>query len=295
MTDLNLFAELETIDVTELQDFNNTQSGGGRGLLPKGTAFIRPVYYVEYGVQKQREYEGKTKDPVPEFEIGFAIVGGSGLNAEGKPERYVLEEGKFPIIKSYPKPISLYDKSQCVGIHKALNRVGNKCSHMVQKLIESPLYQVTITHEVPDKGKNAGKTVHKIDFRNLQPAWDSVNACEYTMPEVDKSIIQAFLWDKPSIGQWDSLYIDGMNEAVKNEKGEITKPATSKNFIQEKILSALNFEGSPIQKLLAAAGKEIAAPIASLEAGTEAEKTTVTAPADEPVQENSVVAVPDLD
>lgn len=292
MTDLNLLNELDAIDYSELQDFNNTQSGGGRGLLPKGTAFVRPVFYVEYGTQKQREFEGKTKDPVPTFEIGFAIVGGSGINAEGKPERYVLEEGKFPIVKSYEKPISLYEKSQCVGIHKALNRVGNKCSHPAQKLSESPLYQVNVTHEVPTKGKNAGKTVHRIDFRDLQPAWDAVRCEEIEMPAVDKSMIQVFLWERPSLGQWDSIFIDGFNEAVKNEKGEITKPASSKNFIQEKIMGALNWEGSKIQKLLQEAGKDVALPAASLEAGTTAEATATTTPADTAVEAGTV---PDLD
>lgn len=293
-TELNLFAELENLDTTELVDFNNIQSGG-RGLLPAGTAFVRPVYYVEYGVQKQREFEGVTKDPAPMFEIGFAIVGGSGLNAEGKPERYVLEENKFPIIKSYEKPISLNEKSQCVNIHKALNRVGNKCTHPAQKLAESPLYQLTIAHEVPTKGKNAGKTVNRFDFRNLQPAWDTINACEVNMPALVKSDIQAFLWDLPSLGQWDSLFIDGQYDAEKDESGKIKRPARSKNFIQEKILGALNFEGSKIQKLLQAANRDIVMP-STLEAEATPANVPPAPPADVDVPATgSVLQAPDLD
>lgn len=268
MTEYNLFAELENIDTTELVDFNNTQTGGGRGLLPAGTAFVRPVYYVEAGVQKQQVFDGVQKPPAPMFEIGFAIVGGSGKNLEGKPEKYVLEEGKFPVLKSWDKPISLNEKSYCVLVHKALNRVGNKCSHMIQKLPESPLYQLSITHRIPEKGKNAGKTVADFDFRTLQPAWDTVNACEVNMPSVDPKSIQAFLWDKPSLGQWDSIFIDGQFEAVKNDKGEITKPARSKNFIQEKILGAQNFEGSAIQKVLQGANRDVALAVESLETST---------------------------
>lgn len=292
---LDLFAELNTINTEELTDFNNTQTGGGRGLLPAGTAFVRPVYYVESGIQKQREFQGVTKDPAPMFEIGFAIVGGSGVNAEGKPEKYVLEEGKFPIIKSFDQPISLFEKSKCVGIHKALNRVGNKCNHPVQKLAESPLYQLSITHRVPEKGKNAGKTVADYDFRTLQPAWDSINACEVSMPAVPPSMIQAFLWDKPSLGQWDSIFIDGQFDAEKDESGKITKPARSKNFIQEKIMNALNWEGSKIQKLLQSANRDVVLPAPSLEADASAAPTVAAPPADVAVPAGTVPSVPDLD
>lgn len=293
---LDLFNELENIDVADLQDLNNIQTGGGRGLLPKGTAFVRPISYVEYGIQKQREFKGVTKDPAPMFEICFAIVGGAGQNEKGEPEKYVLTEGDFPIIKSYEKPISLFEKSQCIGIHKALNRVGNKCSHMVQKLAESPLYQLSITHEVATSGANAGKTVARFDLRTLQPAFDSIRGEEVQMPQLDKSKIQAFLWDKPSLGQWDSIHIAGQWDAQVDEKtGEIKKPAQSKNFIQEKILSALNFEGSKIQKLLQADNRDVALAAPSLEADASQKSTVAAPPADVEVPAGSVPAAPELD
>ena len=293
---LDLFNELNEIDVTDLQDLNNIQTGGGRGLLPKGTAFVRPISYVEYGIQKQREFKGVTKDPAPMFEICFAIVGGSGVNLEGKPEKYVLEEGNFPVIKSYEKPISLFEKSQCIGIHKALNRVGNKCSHMVQKLAESPLYQLSITHEVAETGANAGKTVARFDLRTLQPAFDSIRGEEVQMPQLDKSKIQAFLWDKPSLGQWDSIHIAGQWDAQVDEKtGAIKKPAQSKNFIQEKIMSALNFEGSKIQKLLQADNRDVALAAPSIEVDASETAQVTAPPADVEVPAGNVPAVPELD
>lgn len=291
---LDLFAELETLDATELLDFNNIQTGGGRGLLPKGTAFIRPISYVEYGTQKQREFEGKTKDPTPTFEICFAIVGGAGQNEKGESEKYVLEEGNYPVIKSYEKPISLFEKSASIRIHKALNRVGNKCSHMVQKLAESPLYQINITHEVPTKGVNAGKTVAKFDLTTLAPAFDSIRGEAVQMPVLDKSKIQAFLWDKPTLAQWDSIHITGQWDAQVDEAtGAIKRPARSKNFIQEKIMMALNFEGSKIQKLLQGANRDVALNAPSIEAPVDA--VVQAPPADVVVPEGTVLAAPELD
>lgn len=63
---------------------------------------------------------------------------------------------------------------------------------------------------------------------------------------------QCFLWDFPTQEQWDSIYIDG-----ETDKGK------SKNFIQEKILRAINFAGSPLAGFLESSGVDIAAALAT--------------------------------
>lgn len=69
-------------------------------------------------------------------------------------------------------------------------------------------------------------------------------------PEV-LSELRLFLWDFPTKPMWDSLYIPGEYEERKDEKtGKVIAPAKSKNVIQEKIKSALNWVGSPMHELL---------------------------------------------
>jgi hypothetical protein len=58
---------------------------------------------------------------------------------------------------------------------------------------------------------------------------------------------------------WDTLFIDGEYPERKNDKGEVTAPAKSRNQFQLKIAAAKNYKGSPIQVLLAEGGKELAA------------------------------------
>ena len=58
---------------------------------------------------------------------------------------------------------------------------------------------------------------------------------------------KVFLWNKPNKATWDSLFIDGTYE----KDGE----TVSKNFLQDTIKKALNFEGSPIEEMLEGLGE----------------------------------------
>ena len=60
--------------------------------------------------------------------------------------------------------------------------------------------------------------------------------------------------------QWGGLFVEGEYPERKNDKGEVTAPAKSKNVMQNKIKSAVNFIGSPIHTLLVAGGAKIDLP-----------------------------------
>jgi len=62
--------------------------------------------------------------------------------------------------------------------------------------------------------------------------------------------LKLFLWDNPDKDQWASIYIAGQYPAYTDDTGKEVRPARSKNVIQEKIMSALNWQGSPMQLLL---------------------------------------------
>lgn len=305
-TAINFLDLAHGIDVTTLDDMTDVSSGGGakRGLLPAGIAFVVFSSYIEYGNQPQT-FEGKAKDPQPEFRLGFHVVGGVGTNKDGELEDYV-QDGFCPTINAFDCKMSTNEKARAVSYFNAIN-IAPKGTHFIQKL--GTLYTVEIKI---GKNKKTGKDQNEIDFRNLQPAVDAAtrkpyttycNAADEVVPlgVVKPEDVKVFLWNKPpsvTIEQyqamWDSIEIKGEYE-VKDADGKVTGKK-SKNFIQEKCLSALNFAGSSLEQLLSGG---VMPPLDADEAeaaDTQAKQEAVKAEVvEEPEAENEVALdVPDL-
>lgn len=257
---INFLDLAHNIDVTTLEDMTELTTGGGtkRGLLPTGIAFLVFSSYIEYGNQPQT-YEGKAKDPQPEFRLGFHIVGGVGTNKEGVDEDYV-QDGFCPQVSAFDCKMSQNEKARAVAYFNAIN-INPKGTHFIQKL--GSLYTVEVK---VGKNKKTGKDQNEIDFRNLQPAVDAATRKPYTtycnaageavpMGVVAPEDVKVFLWNKPpsvSIEQyqamWDSIEIKGEFE-VKDADGKVVGKK-SKNFLQDKALAALNFAGSSLEQLM---------------------------------------------
>lgn len=253
-----LFTQINSVDTHQLVDMTQVKTGGGgRGLLPTGTAIVRFSSYVELGSHVQT-FGGQAKPAAPQFKLGFHIVGGGGINKEGKGEPYVQEAGQFPFVSTFDTAMSQHEKAKAVKYFNALNRVGNKATHFIHKLSEQCLYALPIS-VVNRKGKD----YNEIDFTNLQVAVNPTTYQAYTdedMPKLEDKHIQVFLWEQPTKEMWDSIEIEGEWEAQKDAAGNITAPARSKNFLQEKCLTALNFEGSALQLLLQEIGADYKIP-----------------------------------
>lgn len=286
---MSILNAIASVDVSELNDMTAVQSGGGRGLLPKGTALVRLCSYIEFGSHIQT-FDGKPKPAAPMFKLSFMIVGGVGLNEEGKPEKYVQEAGRYPMISTFEVPMSLHEKSKAVKYFNALNRVGNKATHFVQKVSEQCVYALTIGHKTATSGRNAGKTVQDIDYTTLQFALDQETGLPREAPELKEEDIQVFLWNQPSKAMWDSIYIEGEWEEKKDDSGKVLYPARSKNFLQERCLQAVDFDGSPLQTFLSEQDGGYTMP----ELPT-APETTPDVPVVPEAAEGAVPQVPDLD
>lgn len=282
----NLFAQIGNINTDQLVDMTVVKSGGGsRGLLPVGTALVRLSSYIEFGKHIQ-EFNGQKKPAALQFKLGFCIVGGGGLNQEGKPEKYVQADGQFPFISTWDTAMSQHEKAKAVKYFKALNRVGNKATHFVQKVAEQCIYKLDVGVET----KN-GKEYNTYDFTNLQVALDA-EFNPYTnenTPTLDESHIQVFLWEQPTPEMWKSIHIEGQWEAQTDASGQVTKPAKSKNFLQEKCIAAIDFEGSPLQLMLQEQGAGYTVP----ELATTPEETPVQQT--EPVKAEGAITAPPLD
>lgn len=287
---MSIFNAIDNVNVDTLNDMTAVKSGGSRGLLPAGTALVRLCSYIEFGSAVQ-SFGGKPKPAAPIFQLGFMIVGGVGRKEDGTPEKYVLEEGNFPMITTFDTALSLYDKSKAVKYFNALSRVGNRCTHFIQKVAEQNLYALTIGTKIATGGKNAGKLVQDIDFSNLQVALDQETGLPRQAPALKEEHIQVFLWNQPTKEMWDSIYIEGEWEEKKDESGKVLYAARSKNFLQEKCLQALDFEGSPLQTLLSEMGSDYTIP----ELPTAPDAVPEVPEVPEAPAEGTVIAAPDLD
>lgn len=214
-------------------NMTEAQKGGGGGrLLPEGYAFGQLVEYVEFGSQPQ-EYQGVAKDPAPTMQLGFALSG----------EGYSNEDGTPYLTRTYTMAMSRNDKAKAFLLFKSLNWKAT-ATHFAQLLGQK--FLVKIVHTKPDAAAQAkgAKPRSTIDLKGFLPPLDPVTRQPYAIPEAPDSMYKLFLWEHPSLEGWNALHIDGEFEAKDG------KPARSKNFVQEEILGAVDFPGSPLEQLL---------------------------------------------
>lgn len=232
----NKLAELQALANQEVLesgiDMNEAVKGGSGRLLPEGYAFGRLVEYIEYGNQPQ-EFGGKAKEPALEFSIGFALWGQGYQNDDGTPY----------IVRTYSTAMSRNEKSRAFKLFKALNWKGTAKGY-AQLLGEA--FLVKIKHVA--KSKADTQIVSRIDLDGFLPPLDPVSKQAYPIPAAADELYRMFLWNRPTKAAWDSLYVEGTYDAKDG------KPAQSKNRLQETILAALDFQGSPLQQLLLNAG-----------------------------------------
>lgn len=233
-------------------DMNEAQKGGGGAkLLPNNVyAFGRIVEYIDCGSQPQ-EFQGKAKDPADEFRIGVALWGEGITNDDGTPY----------IMRPFPISISRFEKSNTFKMFKALNYTGDpNIKHFAQFLGQAFVFK--LEHHT----NKAGKVSSIINWAATLPPYDAVSKQPYQIPAAPDDAYRLFLWDFPTIEAWNSLHIEGTNDDGK-----------SKNFIQEQILGALNFEGSPLHQLLV--GNNVAFAIPAKKAAPAAPAAPQAAPA----------------
>lgn len=214
------------------ENMTETTKGGGARVLPEGTALARFTSYIEKGSHVQT-FNGEAKAPAPQFQLGFTIVGGRGINAKGEPENMVQGD-VFPSVNSYDISLSRNVKSNSIKIFNSMNYKRDVTTF--PELL-GRLFLLKISHAERD-----GKKVHRVDWKSIQAPIDPMTATPYEAPEAPDDAYRLFLWNHPTKEQWDSLFIEGSRD-----------DGTSKNFIQEDLMKAVDFLGSPLEALLAGA------------------------------------------
>jgi len=220
MSDMNILSSLIN-DAIETQAVDMTEVGsGGGGLMPAGYATARMVTYIELGEHVQI-IEGKAKPASSQIRVGFKLFG-------GPDDCY---EGRF--ISTFDLGVSNNSKANTKKFFDRLNW-ANDMKHFAQGLGRGFLIPITVA-----KSKTTGKESNRIDLGGILPPLDAVSKAPYPIPEVQLSDLKYFFFDKPTKETWDSLFVEGTWD-----------DGNSKNNIQEKILTAVNFPGSALEQLI---------------------------------------------
>lgn len=237
-------AKETAVDMTEEQ-----KGGGGSRLLPPGYTLAVCTGLIEFGMQAQ-EYEGKPTADAEDIQLEFALF----------DEGYANDDGTPYVVRTYPFKVSRTSKSNAFKMFKALNWQNQHTAWL--DLLGEPIMLEIVQYTGKDK-----KVKSKINNNGFLPPIDLRSKKPYPVPEWSEDLLRVFLWDQPTMECWDLLAIEG-----KNDDGE------SKNFIQDKLLSAKNFAGSALEELLLGNGVKFVIPVPKAKpvAGSEASKAAAS-------------------
>lgn len=243
----------------------------------KGPCIGRFVTYVEVGNMPQQPFKGTEKPPAPECIIEFQLLG----KKHAKEIEVKNEDGStttktvYPIMRlgrsangrdgsAVKNGMSMPggSRSNHYKLLKAMD-YGRGNTHMAFMLGEA--FRLNIVHNEVEQEVNGKKqTVVYANLKDDNGVW-----------QVSAPLIQKFdeetgdpigepqpinapaatvepkmlLWDAPTLEQWNSLHIPGTYTTKKGDK----EVEVSKNWMQDTVRSALNFEGSAIQNVILSA------------------------------------------
>lgn len=237
----NEAAEIATVDMSQ-----TSTGGGSKIVLSEGHYLGRLVEYVEIG-HRPNTFKGATGTR-PEVRIGVALwytddlLHGAPLPDPDAVADQPEQELQGPVVlRTFGLNMSNNEKSKLKLAFDRMNYGRDKASKrsMAQFLGQPFLFKVTVTESKTKKGEFHNNLV----LHEVMPPFDLRTRKPIPVPAVEDDLYKLFLWDMPTQETWDSLYIDGVRDDGK-----------SKNWRQEEILKATNFQGSPLQQMLGGAG-----------------------------------------
>lgn len=238
------------------EDMTKASAGGEFKPLAAGKCRLRLFAYIELG-KHERKFKN-TKKVVERVKIGFEVTGPNHPpRDDGKPHVVYIEETK-----------SLNQKSHFFKLFSKLNHAGT-AKHIIGCLAEG--YRGEIFHREYTKGDGSKGVAVELKAPGetyvIQPPFyqdEETGETKRVAIEPLKSEERVFLWDRPDMEQWASIFIDG--EYEERTKPDGTKiPAKSKNVDQARIMSALNFKGSPAETMLKTNGHSLDIPDAEID------------------------------
>ena len=234
----------------DVEDQTETQVAGEyeREVPAAGAHVARFIEYIETGKHKQKPYQGKEKPDAEVVRVTFELLHPKKSIIEYEHDGEKRVRGQLITIRVKK---SLSDKASFKKLFNAMTYGRDGIKHMAQMLGEPFLVHVTQNSVKGTDGKD-------VLYANLnRDGVYQIGAPQITDPMTEQvtklpvrdpiAPVRIFLWNNPTKETWDSLFIDGTRE-VKAADGTVSQ--VSKNWLQELILSATNFNGSSLDTLL---------------------------------------------
>lgn len=242
-----------------LKNHNEVQTGGTRQIAVAGKAPMRFIGYVETGIHAQKAYKGQAKPPAMEVSMTFEVFGTKNTT-EVKDEKTGKVTKKGALLK-IDMTIKQNEKAKFKKLFDKMKAGrGDNITHMSHMLNE--VFMGTIRHQKSKTSDNVYPTLQAEDeswmigapiIEIIDEEGNVTGEKDVTKATPPASFpLRLFLQDAPSIEQWQSIKVEGTyTKKLKDKDGkEIGEEEVSKNFLQEKIQAALNWDGSPMQLLL---------------------------------------------
>jgi len=224
-----------------------------------GICVLRFREYIELGLQPTASKTYPNKKPAIKALFGFELTLPKHSYVVGEGTENAYKRQHFIRITT---SVSNSGKSNYMKIFRMLNWKG-KAKVPAQLLGEA--YKATVYHSYDAKDLEGGKPkagakpayanlnagVSNGDY-SIQPPRKEADPLDDTSVPIEIKVpaltepLKLFLWSFPTKETWDSLFIDGSYEKEIDGK----KVEKSKNWIQNLILSALDYQGSQLQEIV---------------------------------------------
>ena len=280
------FKALAAKAVADGADMTKSVAGGGDyEAAAAGPGYCRFIAYIETGKQTKK-YKG-IPTIIDEVQLVFELVG------KRHPPREMEDGTKVPHRITVKEKRSLNEKA---NFFKLFNRMNYKqtAQHIAELLGEG--FKCEVVHDKwtgTDGKERVDVTLRNKDGYTIMPPRKEDEDSETGWIEVAVppalSEVKCFLWQQADMAQWASIYIEGQYPERKNEKGEVTAKAKSKNVLQDRIMTAKNFIGSPMHELLLTNGVAIDLPAVGEEDEEDNEPGNAPAPATGQAQQAAAI------
>jgi len=212
---------------------------------PAGKTIGRLVEYIEIGKQPQKPYQGKPKPDAEEVWIGFELLHPKKnireIEIEGEGKKTVADFIRVRLTKK------LGEKAKFKKLFNKLQYGRADKKHIAQMLGEAFILEVF--HNKSEDGKKIYVNLDKDGEYGIQAPFIidplTEERKDITVPAHIRPL-RIFLWDFPNKETWDSLFIDG----TRTMKVDGKDVEVSRNYVQETIMKATNYEGSALHQML---------------------------------------------
>lgn len=243
----NVFAS-EIAAIASTTDMTKAQTGGDYQPPAAGPCRLRFVGYVEIGKHLKKGFQG-APDKVKQMARLFFEVSGPKhppiKNAEGTERPAAVIEVRLDI--------SLNEKAGFKKLFDRLNYAG-KAKHIAELLGEP--FRGVLVHRAYKKAD--GTEGIACDLKDAAgwtiqaPRVEDPDTGEYRTVQVAPALtpLRLLLQAGPSKAQWASIHIPGQRD-----------DGTSRNYLQELCLAALDYKGSALEALLGGAAEGLSGPV----------------------------------